>query len=96
MVSIGYGVMTAAVVAFTLSFTPSLITPARASECLAGEIIDNSTAASARKKIESADFQQVQDLTKGCDNYWHGHATKDGAAVNVVLSPQGEVLTEGN
>ena len=50
----------------------------------------------ARKKIEAAGFQTIHDLSKGCDNFWHGQAAKDGKPVNVVLSPQGQVTIEGN
>lgn len=64
--------------------------------CEAGERIDKSTVADARKAIQAAGYRQVRDLKKGCDNYWHGVATKDGATVNVVVSPKGEVMTEGD
>ena len=64
--------------------------------CMAGDRIDGSTADQAKRKIEAAGYVQVQGLYKGCDNYWHGQAMKDGAPVNVVLSPQGQVLTEGS
>jgi hypothetical protein len=64
--------------------------------CEAGERIDKSTVADARKAIQAAGYRQVRDLKKGCDNYWHGVATKDGTAVNVVVSPKGEVMTEGD
>ena len=43
-----------------------------------------------------ATVRQIHDLEKGCDNFWHGKADKDGTAVNVVLSPQGSVMVEGN
>jgi hypothetical protein len=33
-------------------------------------------------------------LRKGCDNYWHADALKDGNIVHVVVTPQGELLTE--
>jgi len=64
--------------------------------CEAGEKIDKTTVADARKAIETAGYRQVRDLRKGCDNYWHAVATKDGNAVNVVVSPKGEVMTEGD
>lgn len=62
--------------------------------CSPNDRIDGSTADQARRKIEAAGYEQVRDLKKGCDNFWHGQATKDGAAVNVVLSPDGKVMTE--
>jgi hypothetical protein len=64
--------------------------------CAAGERIDKSTVTDARKAIQAAGYRQIRDLKKGCDNYWHGVATKDGATVNVVVSPKGEVMTEGD
>jgi len=51
--------------------------------CMAGDRIDGSTADQAKRQIEAAGYVQVQ-------------ATKDGAPVNVVLSPQGQVQTEGS
>ena len=65
-------------------------------ECAPGEKIDSSTADQARKKIEAAGFREVRDLKKSCDNYWHGRAMKDGAPVRIVLSPRGQVQTEGD
>ena len=64
--------------------------------CMAGERIDGTTADQAKRKIEAAGFTDVRDLSKGCDNYWHGEAMKGGAPVNVVVSPDGQVLTEGS
>jgi hypothetical protein len=67
-----------------------------ASECTANDKIDGSTAATVTKKMESAGFLQVRDLKKGCDNFWHGVATKDGSETHVGLTPQGQVRSEGN
>lgn len=75
---------------------PRFVRGAQASECSAADRIDGSSADMARRKMEKAGFSQVRDLKKGCDNFWHGNATKDGAAVNVVLSPQGNVMVEGD
>jgi hypothetical protein len=69
--------------------------PAQAA-CLAGAKIDKSTAAEAKAKIQKAGFSQIKDLKKGCDNYWHGVAKKDGNETHVVLSPKGTVMTEGD
>ncbi|MGE5538484.1 MAG: PepSY domain-containing protein [Gemmatimonas sp.] len=62
--------------------------------CDPGDRPDKSTADDAKKKIQAAGYRDVRSLKKGCDNYWHGTATKDGAQVYVVLSPQGEVIVE--
>jgi hypothetical protein len=67
--------------------------PARAA-CEAGEKIDKTTVEDTRRVIEKAGYRQVRQLKKGCDNFWHGTATKDGAIAYVVVSPQGEVMTE--
>lgn len=64
--------------------------------CSAGDRIDGSTADQAKHKIEAAGYSNVSGLQKGCDNYWHAVAMKDGASVGVVLSPKGEVMTEGS
>ena len=77
-------------------FGPHVLSPAQASECAANEHIDSSTADMAKKKIEASGYLQTHDLKKGCDNYWHGQATKDGALVNVSLSPAGLIKIEGD
>ena len=64
--------------------------------CSPEDKIDSSTAPQAMKKMESAGYTHVHDLMKGCDNYWHGKAMKSGQAVRVVLSPQGQVMEEGD
>jgi hypothetical protein len=64
--------------------------------CTEGEVIDNSTPEEARAKFEAAGYRDVVIRSKGCDNYWHATAIRDGMPVNVVLSPDGVVLTEGN
>lgn len=62
--------------------------------CAAGDRIDNTTADQAKRRIEAAGYTNVHDLHKGCDNYWHSMAMKDGNAVRVALSPEGRVLRE--
>ncbi len=64
--------------------------------CHFGEIIDDSTADDARRKIEAAGFTDVHVLKKSCDNFWHGKATLTGRLVNVVLSPSGKVMLESD
>jgi hypothetical protein len=71
------------------------IHPAHAA-CDPGTKIDKTTANDARAKITKAGYSKVRDLKKGCDNYWHGIATKDGQDTRVVVSPSGEVMTEGD
>ncbi len=64
--------------------------------CDPGDRVDNTTADDARRKIEAAGFAQVRGLAKGCDNFWHGAATKAGAPVHVLVTPQGRVQVEGD
>lgn len=82
--------------AFGVGGWPWIGSPARAEGCLEGEAIDASSAESAKKKMEAAGFLQIQSLKKSCDNFWHATAERDGAPVNIVLTPQGQVITEGN
>lgn len=84
------------VIALMLAFGLQAIPAARASNCDVSDKIDSSSAATARANMEKAGFRQVHDLEKGCDSFWHGKAEKDGVTVNVVLSPQGNVMVEGN
>ena len=63
--------------------------------CGADAKIDGSTAADAKKKIAAAGYTQVTQLKKGCDNFWHGRAIKDGVPTEVMLAPDGRVQSEG-
>jgi hypothetical protein len=80
------------VAALTLAFA---ISQSASAACSAGDRIDGTTADYAKGKFEAAGYAQVRDLTKGCDNFWHGKAMKDGVDVNVLLTPEGEVMQEG-
>lgn len=85
--------LVAAVLALSAAgFVPSVV---MASSCEPTDKIDGSTVETARKKIEKAGYSQVRSLKKGCDNFWHGTAVRDGKTVNVALSPQGTVMAEG-
>jgi hypothetical protein len=64
--------------------------------CHFGEVIDDSTADDARRKIEAAGYTDVHALKKSCDNFWHGKATLIGRPVNVVLSPSGKIMLESD
>lgn len=63
--------------------------------CFSDEKIDASSLGSARKKMETAGFSQIHDLKKGCDNFWHATSMREGEQINIVLSPQGQVMVEG-
>ena len=56
----------------------------------------SSTADTAKRKIEHAGFRNMRDLEKSCDNFGHGKAIKDDVEGFVVLSPQGDVMPEGD
>ena len=90
----------AAVLAAGLLIAPTLLGPAgftgARAACESGETIDATTAAQAKKRAESAGYAQVRMERKGCDNVWHGSATKAGASVRVAVSPSGQVMQEGD
>ncbi len=66
-------------------------------QCDPGTKLDKTTATDARKKMEAAGYRQVKDLKKGCDSAWHGRAVnRQGAPVDVMITPQGDVLLETN
>ena len=64
--------------------------------CDPGDHLDNSTIPTARQKFQAAGYTNLHDFMKGCDNFWHAKGMKDGNPVNVVLSPDGNVMTEGD
>lgn len=64
--------------------------------CLPGEKIDGSTAEEAKAKIEATGYSEVKIDHKGCDNFWHGSGVYGGVRGNVVLSPDGHVMPEGD
>ena len=65
-------------------------------DCSANDVINSTTASDAARWIESAGYAQVQDLTKSCDNAWHGTAVLNGSRVRVVWTGEGRVLAEGD
>lgn len=87
----------AAVLSLLVSFgAVAQVTPSdQVAGCFPEEKIDASSLGSARKKMEMAGFSQIRDLKKGCDNFWHATSLKDGEMVNIVLSPEGQVMVEG-
>ena len=71
------------------------IGPAEAA-CGPSDKIDRSTVDQARTEMEKAGFSAIRDLKKGCDNYWHGTAMRNGKESHVVATPQGNVMREGD
>jgi Peptidase propeptide and YPEB domain len=80
---------------FATAFTGSIgIAGSVHAACEATDKIDKTTVEDTRKKIEAAGYRQARNFRKGCDNFWHVTAMKDGQVVSVVVSPQGEVSVE--
>ena len=79
-----------------MAWSPNFgIAPALA-DCMAGDRIDSSTAQQAAVKMQNAGYRAMHDLKKGCDNYWHALAMREGQQVQIVLSPAGNVMPEGH
>jgi len=93
-----FGILAAAalaVVAFGIG--PQITGSALAqNNCEFGERIDGTSAADAARKFAAAGFTSVRGLKKGCDNFWHGIALRNGVEIGVVLSPEGTVMQETN
>lgn len=75
---------------------PTDLNTQNSNNCFNGEQIDGSTAEQALAKFEAAGYSDVQIQEKGCDNYWHASGTKGGQSGNIVLSPSGDVMPEGD
>jgi hypothetical protein len=71
------------------------VAPAQAA-CAPGDRIDDTTADWAMEKAAAAGYSGVTMERKGCDNFWHGVASKDGQTGRIVVSPAGEVTPEGD
>ncbi len=78
-----------------MAWSPDFVVSPALAACMAGDHIDSSTAPQAIKKMEQAGYTKARDLKKGCDNYWHAVALRNGKKVEIVLSPQGKVMLEG-
>lgn len=87
----------AALCAGALGFVPAQAAELPPIECSPQALakIDGSTAADARKAMTAAGYTQIADLKKGCDNYWHARAAKNGRPTGVLLAPDGQVRPEG-
>ena len=88
--------MTPALADNAVTTAPTELSPASGNNCTNGEIIDGSTAEQAIAKFQAAGYSNVQIVEKGCDNFWHATGIKGGQGGNIVLSPDGAVLPEGN
>jgi hypothetical protein len=87
----------ATTLAFAFAIGPSLgVNGSAQAACGPQDVIDSTTVAETKKKIEAAGYTDPTDLRKGCDNFWHASALKDGNKVLLVVTPTGEVIKEGN
>ena len=84
-----------ALVALSVAPLSPFLHEARAA-CEAGDRIDRSTAADAQKRIAAAGYSRASELKKSCDNFWHGKVLKNGQEIRVVLTPEGQVIQEGD
>lgn len=91
----GSGALTPAMADNVVPTQPTDLNPQNGNNCVNGEQIDGSTAEQALAKFEAAGYSDVQILEKGCDNYWHATGAKNGQNGNIVLSPSGDVMPEG-
>lgn len=58
---------------------------------------DNTQGASrleATERILAYGYSEIGELSRGCDNVWRALAFAEGDPVNVLVTPQGDVLTE--
>lgn len=92
---LGVAFLAAGVIIAPTIVGPMALTAAYA-VCAPDERIDGTTAEMAKRRIESAGYRNVQMEHKGCDNVWHGIASRGGASSRVAVSPSGEVMPEGD
>ena len=79
-----------------LAAIPATGVAAAETACDPGDRIDGTTAGWAAGKAKEAGYTNVTMERKGCDNFWHGVASKDGQTGRIVVSPAGEVMPEGD
>lgn len=79
-----------------LAAIPASGVAAAEAACDPGDRIDGTTAGWAAGKAKEAGYTNVTMERKGCDNFWHGVASKDGQTGRIVVSPAGEVMPEGD
>ncbi len=63
--------------------------------CHYGEVIDSTTPAQTKARLEAAGYSAVQVLRKGCDNVWHAEGIYGGARTRVILTPEGSIAQDG-
>ena len=92
---LGVAVLSLGVIIAPTIVGPTALTAAYA-VCAPDERIDGTTAEMAKRRIQSAGYSNVLMEHKGCDNVWHGFASRGGTSTRVAVSPSGEVMPEGD
>lgn len=67
---------------------------ARQAQACRTDASDGTTRTEAAERIIAYGYSDITELAKGCGNTWHAVAFAEGDPVNVVVTPQGTVLTE--
>ncbi|HWE75891.1 MAG TPA: hypothetical protein VG328_22215 [Stellaceae bacterium] len=65
-------------------------------ECEPGTRIDKTTADQIRARLIKSGYKNPLHLRKGCDNTWHGIATKGDAQISVAVTADGHIVEEGD
>lgn len=52
------------------------------------------TRVEATERILAHGYSEISQLSRGCDNVWRALAFAEGDPVSVLVTPQGDVLTE--
>ena len=55
---------------------------------------EGATRLEATERILAQGYSEISQLSRGCDNVWHALAFAEGDPVSVLVTPQGDVLTE--
>ncbi len=65
-------------------------------ECDPGTRIDKTTVEQIRDRMIKSGYKNPLHLRKGCDNIWHGTATRNGAQIAVAVTADGHIVEEGD
>lgn len=55
---------------------------------------EGTTRIEAAERILAYGYSEISQLSKGCDEVWHAVAFAEGDPVNVLVTPEGDVLAE--
>jgi hypothetical protein len=65
-----------------------------ASNCPASTTFDNTTPEQARAKIAAANYWNIEDLRKNCDNTWEATAMYNGQVMRVLLATDDQTVQD--